>query len=819
MSDNAAGEEASDLSGLRAQCPKLAADVDALAAAWLKPAIERLAEIEEGRETPLRAKHVNDPIWRTFVLEDREVLLLDSPLLQRTRGIKQLGLANTVFPGANHDRFEHICGVVEAADRMFDALKRNAERRRRRGREQGIEPPTLTEEDRAGVRLAALLHDVGHGPFSHAIEPVIAKQYETDLKNFNKFSKRLFAIDSDIDIAELISILIVSSPSMAIILKSNIFFRPSSLSIPEYQLQIACLIMGARRKNYPAFLSAIISSSVDADKLDYMPRDAHHAGMPIGFDTERLLHKLEIIRCTPESLPARQTVNREFAESCPAQHYEDIGIAASGLGSLEQMLIGRVFLYDRLYHHHKVRAADAMAQRLLHYAEKERGAPFTLEELYHPVGDDTMIRLIGGQVTRPGFKGGGETACELANDILDRNLYVRAFAFRATFHIGLPQTSNEQEKTDALAEAWSRVSTDLSDLQTRLTAEKHIVERARALAVDSGDRRLCELAEKISDHHVIVDLAKNRVKSVTINMRGEDGSLEEPDLFFNSARWSHVYDLQKRTGYVFCRREYLPLVALAAKVFFFEKWGYAASDKADRLTKTLGVIKPEWLDALHKKKLIDDVAKEVLARTATVRAFIRKEDIKFPDKWNNEDPDLSQNIADQLRCLLPQGVSAQDRQGVLDTLKGLASFIDAWHCHARWSTEAELNENKQLQARMVEHLRAMKLTVTEGAELSGGETDLIINNLTLIENKVVGEAADPLNIKREAAYQANRYAIALCQRIFFTVIAYKPENGAPPLRQTESITVRKLTGQSVTAVEIRAVVPYGCPVPSRQKKP
>lgn len=213
------------------------------------------------------------------------------------------------------------------------------------------------------------------------------------------------------------------------------------------------------------------------------------------------------------------------------------------------------------------------------------------------------------------------------------------------------------------------------------------------------------------------------------------------------------------------------------------------------------------------------MAKEALARTATVRALIRKEDFVFPAKWVDEDPGLAENIADQLRNLLPQGVSAQDRQGVLDTLKGLASFIDAWHCDAHWSTEAKLNENKELQARMARHLRAMGLTVTEGAELSGGETDLIINNLTLIENKVVGEATDPLSIKPEAAYQANRYAVPLCQRIFFTVIAYKPKNGDGPLRQTESLTVKALIGRGLTSVEIRAVVPYGCPVPSRQKKP
>jgi HD superfamily phosphohydrolase len=211
---------------LRATCPNLCREVDKLAERWLAPAIERLADIDQGRDT-IYSKHLNDPIWRTYEIEDREVLLLDSPLLQRMRGVKQLGLANMVFPAANHDRFEHICGVVDAADRMFVALQINAERRRESDRRGGREPPTLEDFDRICVRLAALLHDVGHGPFSHAIEPVVAAHNCAELKAFNDCVTTAMHLDSKVDIAELISILIVLSPSMERIFQHSLFRRPS----------------------------------------------------------------------------------------------------------------------------------------------------------------------------------------------------------------------------------------------------------------------------------------------------------------------------------------------------------------------------------------------------------------------------------------------------------------------------------------------------------------------------------------------------------------------------------------------------------------
>jgi HD superfamily phosphohydrolase len=802
---------------MRGSSPTLTEAVDALVVEWLVPVIARLGRIDEGTDHSLSSKHLNDPIWHTVELERQEVLLLDSPLVQRMRGVKQLGLANLVFPGANHDRFEHICGVVEGADRMFLALKINAERR---GIEttKGHELPLLSDDDRRLVRLAALFHDVGHGPFSHAIEPVVDAQYALEVKAFNRYAANTFFLDSKIAVAEVISILIVLSPTMRRILDHSLFQRPKDCSAPEFQLRIITLIMGARRHAQLACLSAIVSGQVDADKLDYMARDALHSGMPIAFDTERLLRKLEIIRCTADNLPVTksQDGNRAFAESSAGQCYFDLGIAASGVGSLEQMLIGRAFLYDRLYHHHKVRAADAMAQRLLHFAREERGTAFALRELYTSVSDDTMLRLLGGEISRPGFSGGGPKSARLARAILDRDLYVRSFAFRAIFHTGIPKNADEKARTDALAEIWTPVSTELSDLTGRLAAEKAIIAIAKRIGPQTGDSGLSALAERLDEAHVIVDLADNRIKTVTMNVHAEDGSLEEPNLFFDPSRWSHVYDLQKRTGYVFCPREMVPLVALASKIFFFERWGYAVSVRADRFTKTLVAIKPSWIATLRASGSIDDLTEAVLKREITIRTFLRESDLSFPSEWENEAADLRTELADELRTLVPQGLSAEDKEAVVATMNGLCSFIHTMHQDKTWVTTPNLKE-ADLQRALARHLRARGLNVDEGGALGGGLFDLVVEKRTLIENKIAGPTNDPFTAKPEAPYQADRYAVAKCMRVFFTMVGFVPAQGSTLPGQTDSIKVRKLDKADRAAAEICVVMPFGAPSPSKVK--
>jgi len=362
-----ASSPVSDL--LAEAAPDLFSELASLVGGWLSPLLERLSR---GALTEYRTKQLNDPIWGTIELHAWEVALLDTPLLQRLRGVRQLGLAQYVFPGGAHDRLEHTCGTVGAVEAIIQALSRQIERANRLDQYHPL--PLVESKQHYAMRLAALLHDIGHGPFSHAIEPLLeytdAQQSEytprlwrAQIPLAQRCIQRIYRLNKAPSVSEVLAVLMITSPAMRDVLgHGNLPFPRDSVS--HLQDQIVAGVVGAIDGPGAGHLTRIISSQVDGDKLDYLARDAHHTGLEIGFDTSRLLAKLEIFRVTPENLDASLDALRARAADSRDRHYLEIGIAASGFGSFEQMLIGRTFLYDRLYHHHKVRAADAMAQRL-----------------------------------------------------------------------------------------------------------------------------------------------------------------------------------------------------------------------------------------------------------------------------------------------------------------------------------------------------------------------------------------------------------------------------------------------------------------------
>ena len=332
-----------------ASAPRLWEDLGALAEQWTAPALRKLDSPRPHAGYP---KTFNDPVWGVVELMPWETVLLDSPLLQRLRCVRQLGMAHLVYPGAGHDRLEHVKGVVEAAERMIRALERNAGHRRQFGEDRDENVPQVIPEDRYATRLAALLHDIGHGPFSHATERLIEDRYENEFNEVVRVLRRFFEGVTVVAPGEAIAALIILGDAMAKVLTHPTMAAATTSS--ELPGAIAARILGSRSCLKAGYLSGIISGPVDADKLDYVARDCHHSGLPLGIDLTRLINKLEVVTVTPENAPNRKL--RERAARSAIGRFYDIGISQTGLGSYEQLVIARVLLYDRLYYHHKVRA-------------------------------------------------------------------------------------------------------------------------------------------------------------------------------------------------------------------------------------------------------------------------------------------------------------------------------------------------------------------------------------------------------------------------------------------------------------------------------
>jgi len=217
-------------------------------------------------------KRIYDPVHHFIELSQAEARLLDSAVMQRLRRLRQLGLAYLAFPSAEHSRFSHALGALAMGMRAFDALVRY-------GREFFVNEAEV-EYQRRLLRAALLLHDIGHGPFSHACEAVLGVRHED----------RTRAI----------------------------------LALPEMQAQLANLevspqhaldlILGSPQSPYPVLAEIVSGPNLDADRMDYLLRDSLHTGVAYGrFDHNRLIQTMP----DPGLVPSEVTVGEPEPNSSP----------------------------------------------------------------------------------------------------------------------------------------------------------------------------------------------------------------------------------------------------------------------------------------------------------------------------------------------------------------------------------------------------------------------------------------------------------------------------------------------------------------------
>jgi len=241
---------------------------------------------------------LRDPLWNNIRLDPLALALLETPVMQRLRYVRQLGLAFLVYPGATHSRFEHALGAWHLAGMALRLLDEGGALQSVPAREQQI------------VRAAALLHDVGHYPFSHALEEIGVTDHE-----------------------EVARPLIIEGPIGACLRAHLGDDAPDA---------VFALITG--RSTSP--LQGLISGSIDLDKIEYLKRDAVMCGVPYGeIDVDRLLNSLVLV-----TLPA---------------HGAAIGVHEKGLSALESLLFAKYQMYRNVYWHHAVRSATAMYKRLV----------------------------------------------------------------------------------------------------------------------------------------------------------------------------------------------------------------------------------------------------------------------------------------------------------------------------------------------------------------------------------------------------------------------------------------------------------------------
>lgn len=259
--------------------------------------------------------------------------LINSRPFQRLRHIHQLALSYLVYPSATHKRFEHSLGVMELAGRAFDAIthRENVDEQAQR-----LFPQITTNEFliywKKVLRLAALCHDLGHPPFSHAAE------------------KELFPAGFT---HEQMTRIVVESDELGVIFKK---MTPRVLAEDVVKLALGPKeAKGIIFNDWELLLAEIITgNSLGVDRMDYLLRDAYHAGVGYGkFDHFRLLETIRIV--VPPPVPQTKSIQAEFElhEPLPEEKSTEpaLGLLYGGLHSAEALLLARYFMYAQVYFH------------------------------------------------------------------------------------------------------------------------------------------------------------------------------------------------------------------------------------------------------------------------------------------------------------------------------------------------------------------------------------------------------------------------------------------------------------------------------------
>ena len=302
----------------------------------------------------MRMAHLDiiDPIHDFVRVYDNELKIIDTPIFQRLRRIRQLSGAHLIYPGAQHTRFEHSLGVMHIASMAGQALA-----------EKGV----VSSDDIQNLRLASLLHDIGHGPFSHLFEEIFEEK--------RKISHEDLGRD------------IILKTEIGDIISKNGFDKKliTKLAFGDSKLQ---------------FMNEIISGVLSADMMDYLLRDGYFTGAEHAkIDHHRLTHSLDVYK-------------------------NKLALDKSSLVNFETMMISRFQMFKAVYFHKTVRAGEVMLLEAMDLAEGELGLSSMNLDEYLQLSDDVILAKL---LNLPEHNSKLKASKKIATDYLNRNLFKSVF--------------------------------------------------------------------------------------------------------------------------------------------------------------------------------------------------------------------------------------------------------------------------------------------------------------------------------------------------------------------------------------------------------
>ena len=488
----------------------------------------------------LDEKLIRDPIFGFLRLRPYEALIVDSPLFQRLRGIFQTALTFLTYPSSIHTRFEHSLNCLNLAARVLQSLR---EKKQKIG---------FVEE--AEVRLAALLHDIGHCLFSHGSEFFY--------RNFPEVGNAIY--DSAVYDAksgrgtpaegECVNYAILTCDEFKRLLWEPIKVRclNDSRCASDYNFlggvnlkRVAEMVVGmspgAVADN--RYMTDIINGPLDVDKLDYLTRDGYFTGVNLSVDIDRLMPSLDLALVKNEAT---------------AENERKLVVEHRGVAVVEQLLFARMLLYDTVYHHHKVRAAHGALISLLQRHYDEKVWPTSSRQLNNMAD---FLEIDEYEFYGAGYKAGSEIKTDI-DALRYRNLPARALVIAAR---GL---TNKKGHTK-----WSNRCADYTNRADPVAVKKAqaFFEKLRKAIFTYAK---AEQADSLREDDILIDIPETR----GYKKLGEDtlikiaeGYVEPLGKFFPFDKVINNYSKQyKYRTYVFGPERYSGQIAYAAFRAFAE---------------------------------------------------------------------------------------------------------------------------------------------------------------------------------------------------------------------------------------------------------
>jgi len=431
-----------------------------LTLAALKQLVEDLADQFLGTYTESlrtseveRGKDVNDALWGTISFTKIEVALLDSPLLQRLRFIRQRGAAHWVYPGAVHTRFEHLLGSMHLVQSMATALNQAAKALPL----PATAAPPIQAATVQILRLAVMLREAAQMAFSQVSEgtlsdsPVLAtisKDLSEDLR------AQLDVPGEDVSFTQVVGYFLARSPAvkrfleLVVVREGETSLQFTGTPAAKVEKVVACIslaITGRRIDDKLPLVHELVAGPFDAERIDGLMRDARFAGLPTLLDEQRILQKLAVKKMRLADMPP--TILTAMSGGADDEAWL-FGIKGAAAGVLDELQLANMLATAKVYQHSKVLAVEQMLRSAISALMEVADAGDVLRLLFSK-SDDAFLSMRAAdlgpalQVDALADEGRAnqklEAAAELLTSLRERRLWVRAFQFpewRSTLDLG-----------------------------------------------------------------------------------------------------------------------------------------------------------------------------------------------------------------------------------------------------------------------------------------------------------------------------------------------------------------------------------------------